>query len=196
MADISFAAQAKSDQLNAVDILGYEPILTISEVRVNQGDQPVWIYYHGCNNRPWKPSRGMIRILMAGWGRESDDWTGKSVQVFTNPEVKYAGKEVGGIQVRAMSDIPQKGMTCPITINRQKREAFVVKYLDMTRPQYPQDKFDAGIDAMAKAMQDGKMTLQQVIARCQQTGDLTQEQLAVLQSHAPIEMNEEDEEVK
>lgn len=191
MADISFAAQAKSDQLNAVDIMGCEPVLTIREVRVHQGEQPVSVFYHGDNNRPWKPSKGMIRILMAGWGTESDNWIGKSVQVFMNPSVKYAGKEVGGIQIKAMSDIGQRGMTCALTINRQKREPFVVQHLNMQRPQYPQDKFDAGIDAMSKAMQKGTMTLQQVIARCQQTGDLTEQQLATLQQHAPVDIDEE-----
>lgn len=191
MADISFAAQAKSDQLNAVDIMGCEPVLTIRDVRVLQGDQPVSVFYHGDNNRPWKPSKGMIRILMAGWGTESDYWIGKSVQVFMNPSVKYAGKEVGGIQVKAMSDISERGMTCALTINRQKREPFVVQYLNMQRPQYPQDKFDAGLTSMAKAMQDGTMSLQQVIAQCQKTGDLTENQLAALQQHAPVDIDEE-----
>ena len=37
----------------------------------------------------------------------------------------------------------------------------------MQRPQYPSDKFDATFDAMVQTMQDGKMTLQQIIARCQ-----------------------------
>ena len=34
MADVSFAMQAKSDQLNAVDIMGFEPILQIRDVHV------------------------------------------------------------------------------------------------------------------------------------------------------------------
>ena len=192
MADISLAAQAKSNQLNAVDIMGCEPVITIREVNVRQGDQPVAVFYHGDNNRPWYPSKGMIRILMAGWGKESDNWVGKSVQIFMEPSVTFGGKAVGGIRVRAMSDIPQRGINATLTINRTKREPYPVQYLDMKRPEYPEDKFNAGFDAMAAAMESKQMTLQQVIGRCQQTGDLTESQLQRLTEAAPIEIDEED----
>lgn len=192
MADISLAAQAKSNQLNAVDIMGCEPVITIREVNVRQGDQPVAVFYHGDNNRPWYPSKGMIRILMAGWGKESDNWVGKSVQIFMEPSVTFGGKAVGGIRVRAMSDIPQRGINATLTISRTKREPYPVQYLDMKRPEYPEDKFNAGFDAMASAMENKQMTLQQVIARCQQTGDLTESQLQRLTEAAPIEIDEED----
>ncbi len=185
MADVSFATQAKSDQLNSVDIMGFEPVITIREVRVQQGEQPVWVFYHGDNNRPWKPSRGMIRILAAGWGRDSDGWIGKSVQIFMEPSVKYAGKEVGGVRIRAMSDIPNRGLTCTITINRQKREPYPVARIDMARNQYPKDKFDAGLAHMVAAMNKGQ-SLEQIIAQCQKTGDLTSEQIATLQDNAPL----------
>ncbi len=190
MADISFAAQAKSNQLNAVDIMGCEPVITINHVDVRQGDQPVAIFFDGCNNRPWLPSKGMIRILMSGWGTESDNWIGKSAKIFMNPKVIYAGKEVGGIQIKAMSDIKSSGMTCSLTISRQKREIFFVECLNMQRPEYPQEKFETGIEAMANALQDGSMTLQQVIAQCQRTGDLTEQQLATLQQYAPANTDE------
>ena len=196
MTDVSFAMEAKSDQLNAVDIMGFEPVITIREVRVQKGDQPVWVYYNGDNNRPWKPSKGMIRILAAGWGRDSSQWVGKSVQIYMEPGVKYAGKEVGGVRIRAMSDIPTNGLTCTITMNRQNRAPYPVKFLNMQRPQYPQDKFDAGFDAMVDAMKSGKMTLEQIIARCQQTGDLSQEQVNKLQECAPVHIDESDGDIK
>lgn len=188
MADVSQAMQAKSDQLNAVDIMGCEPVITIRDVQVRNGDQPVWVFYHGDNNRPWKPSRGMIRILAAGWGQDSDNWIGKSVQIYMEPSVRYAGQEVGGIRIRAMSDIPQRGISATLTISRTKREPYPVKFLSMERPQYPSDKFEAGFNAMVEAMENGKMTLSQIIARCQQTGDLTEEQMKRLSDAAPVEV--------
>jgi hypothetical protein len=63
----------------------------------------------------------------------------------------------------------------------------------MHRPTYPSNKFDTRFDAMAKAMEEGKMTLQQVIARCQKTGDLTEEQLKRLSDAAPLEVESESD---
>lgn len=193
MADISVAMQAKSDQLNAVDIMGVEPVITIRDVQVRNGDQPVWIFYHGDNNRPWKPSKGMIRILAAGWGTESSNWVGKSVQIFMEPSVRYAGQEVGGIRIMAMSDIPQKGINATITISRTKREPYPVKFLNMERPKYPDEQFNSKFESMVEAMQNGKMTLQQVIAQCQKKGDLTEEQTKRLTESAPLEIDSDSE---
>lgn len=187
MADVSFATQAKSDQLNAMDIIGYEPVITIRDVQVRQSDQPVWIFYHGDNNRPWKPSKGMVRILAAAWGRESDQWVGKSAQIYCDPDVMYAGQKVGGVRVRALSDINPQGMTFMLTINRQKRTPYPVSFLSMERPIYPQEKFNQAFDAMVSKMKSGDMTLAQVVAHCQRTGDLTQEQYDKLERAAPIE---------
>lgn len=187
MADVSFATQAKSDQLNAMDIIGYEPVITIRDVQVRQGDQPVWVFYHGDNNRPWKPSKGMVRIIAAAWGRESDQWVGKSAQIYCDPDVMYAGQKVGGVRIRALSDINPQGMTFMLTINRQKRTPYPVSFLSMERPTYPQEKFDQAFDAMVSKMQSGDMTLAQVVAHCQRTGDLTQEQYEKLEQAAPIE---------
>jgi len=192
MADVGFAMEAKSDQLNALDIAGYEPVIRIRAVNVNQGDQPVAIYYDGDNNRPWKPSKGMIRILAAAWGRDSDAWVGKSVQIYCDPDVIYAGQKVGGIRIRALSDIDERGMTFTITINRKKREPYPVAWLDTQRPAYPDDKFQAGLPKMIEAMRSGKMTLDQVVAHCQKTGDLTRGQLAQLEQGAPVHVDDDD----
>jgi hypothetical protein len=194
MADISEAAQANSNQLNAMDIMGCEPVLTVEQVRLTNesGKKTAWIHYHGCNGRPWRVSTGMVRILMAGWGNDSDHWIGKSVQVFMEPTVKYAGKEVGGIRIRAMSDINARGINATLTISRTQRVPYPVKFLSMERPQYPVDQFESALPVMSKAMQDGKMTLEQVIARCQQTGDLSQEQLKRLSEAAPVSVDMEE----
>ena len=195
MADVTLAMQAKSDQLNATDIMGVEPIITIRDVKVNAGAQAqkVWVYYHGDNNRPWKPSVGMIRIIAAGWGADSDNWIGKSVQIFMEPSVIYAGKEVGGIRIRAMSDIPKRGLNATITISRTKREPYPVKFLSMDRPAYPADAFEKGFAAMVDMMKSKKMTLEQIIARCQQTGELTEEQFKRLSDAAPVEGDSDEQ---
>lgn len=188
MADISQAMQAKSDQLNAVDIMGSLLVIKVRAVDYKQGrEQPVWVYFDGDNNRPWKPSKGMIRILCGAWGTETDLWIGRHARLEYEPSVMYAGKEVGGIWVKAMTDIPERGMKFSLAINRSKRIPFPVEHLKVEAATYPQEKFDAGLDAMVKAMQSGKMTLPQVIAQCQKTGQLTTEQIKTLEQNAPIE---------
>ena len=193
MADVSFALEAKSDQLNAVDIMGAEPVIRIREVRVQKGEQPVWVYFDGDHNRPWKPSKGMLRILAGAWGRDSAAWVGKHAKLYFEPSVLYAGKEVGGIRVRALSDIDKRGLSFSLTINRQKREPYHVPLLEVQTAQYPADRFEAAFPKMQAALEAGQMTLQQVIAQCQKTGALSAEQLARLESVAPVEIPADDE---
>lgn len=197
MSDVTQALQAKSDQLNAVDIMGGDLVIRIREVKVQQTqDQPVWVYFDGDNDRPWKPSKGMLRILAGAWGTESAQWVGKHAQLYFEPSVTWAGKEVGGIRIRALSDIDARGLSFTLTINRQKREPYHVPLLEVATHEYPADKFNDALPAMVEKMQGGEMTLQQVIARCQQTGQLTTEQLKQLEEAAPVEIHEdEDQEV-
>lgn len=193
MTDVTQAMQAKSDQLNAVDITGIEPILTIRKVDVKAGDQPVSIFFDGDNNRPWKPSKGMIRMLAGGWGTDSAGWVGKQVQVYCDNAVIYAGKAVGGIRIRAMSDIPQAGLKFVLTISRQKREPYHIEFLPpQVLADYPADHFTKALPAMAEMMQSGKMSLQQVIAQCNKTGKLSAEQVAQLEVNAPTEIDEDN----
>lgn len=192
MTDIGFALEAKSDQLNYDDIADTEVVITVSEVAVRKSEQPVWIYFNGCNNRPWKPSKGMIRILATAWGRDSSQWVGKSAKLYGDKTVKWAGKEIGGIRIRSLSHINQSGLSCMVTVARGKRNEYRVQYLDMSRPVYPDDKFKEVLPAMVKMISDGKMSIEQVVAKCQQTGDLTPEQLALLESSIPVNVNEDE----
>lgn len=195
MTDISFALEAKSNQLNAIDIMGCNRVIKIREVRVTKSDQPVAVYFDGDNNRPWFPSKGMRRILAGAWGQESDNWIGKFAELYFEPSVMYAGKEVGGIRIKALSDIDQRGLQFSLTINRQKREPYHVPLLSVVVAEYPDDKFKKALPAMAAKMESHEMTLQQVIAQCQKTGQLTQEQVKQLEAAAPVEINDEDEEM-
>lgn len=195
MSDVGFALEANSNQLNAVDIMGVEPVIRVREVKVKQGDQPVSIYFDGDHNRPWKPSKGMLRILAGAWGRDSSQWEAKYAQLYFEPSVKYAGKEVGGIRIRALSDIDPRGLNFSLTINRQQREPYRVPLLEVKSEEYPAERFERALPKMAEKMQAGEMTLQQVIAQCQKTGQLTQEQLKRLEEVAPVEINDNEDEV-
>lgn len=190
MADIREAMQAKSDQLNAQDIIGYEPVLLITNVTVTRGDQPVSVHYHGDNGRPWKPSKGMLRGLSAGWGPETDNWIGKSVRVYNDETVKWAGKEVGGIRIREMSHIKETGIKYMLRESRQKVTEFFIKCFIPEVKTYPDAAFEKNLPTMIEKMNSGEMTIQQVVAHCQKTGgNLTDEQLKQLHMHAPTDEN-------
>lgn len=195
MANFMQTLEAKSDQLNATDIMGIDLVIRIRDaVLTNSKEQPLSIYFDGDNNRPWKPSKGMRRVLAAAWGPETDRLLGKYVKLYFDPSVKYAGKEVGGIRIKAMSDIDKRGIVVVETINRQNRIPLQIACLDTQRPAYPADKFNSALPTMAGYMQSGKMTLQQVIAKCQETGQLSKEQLAQLEAAAPVVIESHEEE--
>lgn len=118
--DISNALIAKSDQLNALDLSGAPIIATIKDARQPGGQgTPVFIDLAGMDGRPWKPSKGMLRVLATGWGKETDVWVGRHVKLVNNPEVVYAGKAIGGVEVAAMSHIDGP-FTLPKRVNQQK----------------------------------------------------------------------------
>lgn len=191
--DLSDTIKAKSDQLNALDIVGFEPVITITDVKkVNDPQQPIWVYYQGCGNRPWKPSLGMRRVLMTGWGKMKSDWVGKSVKIWCNPEVKWAGSAAGGIEILAMSHVDKRGFTTTKRENRSKVVAYKVEYLDMTRPAYPDDKFESELPRMIDAISSGKSSIEKVVAHCQKTGDLTADQLSKLEQAVPVSADNEE----
>lgn len=190
MSDVTAALQAKSDQLNAVDIMSGPLVIKIRKVNVGNGDQPIKVFFEGDNNRPWTPSKGMTRFLAGAWGNESDKWIGKKAELFFEPAVLYAGKPVGGIRIRALSDIDPKGMKFTLVISKQKRIPYPIPLLIVKETPYPNDKFDQVFDVMVENMNNGKMTLQGVISQCQKTGELSEEQLARLEASAPVDDNE------
>lgn len=193
MTDVSFAMEAKSDQLNACDLAG-DRILKIRDVKVYKSDQPVSIYFDGDNNRPWKPSKGMIRVIARAWGTDSAAWIGQLASVYCDNEVTWAGKKVGGIRIKALSGIDKKGMDVVVALNRQQRIPMRIEYLEpVGRPQYPAEQFEKAFPVMVAKMQDGTMTLQAIFSQLQKTGDLTAEQIKRLEQAAPIEHDENEE---
>ena len=110
--DLSKTIIAKSDQLNADDLLTGPRTFTVVEVRPGSEEQPVSIVLaEWPSNRPFKPSKTVQRILAYCWGAETDDWPKDArMTLYRDEKVKWAGEEVGGIRVSHLSHIkgPQK----------------------------------------------------------------------------------------
>ena len=194
MANFMSTLEAKSDQLNATDIMGADLVIRIRDAQVTGSrEQPLSVFFDGDNNKPWKPSKGMRRVLAAAWGADTDNLIGKHVKLYFEPTVKYAGEEVGGIRIKAMSDIDERGIVVVETLNRKKRVPVHVEYLSTAQPDYPADRFAKALPIMVEKMKAGEMTLQQVISQCQKTGKLSPEQLKQLEESAPVEMDADDD---
>lgn len=152
--DISKALVAKSDQLNASDLTGAPIVATIAAVRRGDAVKPVIIDLVGMDGRPWKPSKGMLRIIANGWGVESDAWVGRSVKLVNNPEVIYAGEKVGGVEVIAMSHIASD-FTIPVRVSQKKVKQHHVAVLAEPVTEPWQAQWQAIKNALTAAGYDG-----------------------------------------
>jgi len=121
--------EARSDQLNAEDLIGGPRTLTIAAVTAGTAEQPVVVHYEGDEDRPWKPCKTMRRLLVAAWGDDAREWKGRRLKVYHDPEVKFGGVKVGGIRVSEMSHL-DKPLTVALSISRGKRQPVTVKPLE------------------------------------------------------------------
>lgn len=80
MVDMASTIIAKSDQLNADDLLGRPRTITITRVAVKEGgEQPVSIHYEGDEGKPWKPCKSMCRVLVNVWGVDPQKYVGRAL---------------------------------------------------------------------------------------------------------------------
>lgn len=107
--NLSSSIIAKSDQLNADDLVSGPRTFTVAKVEEGNAEQPCKIYLaEWPGNRPFKPSKTAMRVLAYAWGEETDDWPpGARMTLFRDESVKWAGQAVGGIRVSALSHIKE-----------------------------------------------------------------------------------------
>lgn len=153
--DLSKAIEAKSDQMNAIDVTTPE-VVTIAEVRPGDKDQPVWIVTAEHPGKPWKPSKTGLRMLVTAWGTtDGNQYVGRRVELFNDPSVTWAGEAVGGIRVSAVSHI-DKPVKVSLPVSRGKRKSYTIKPL----PDAPAPSTDIPADILAtiaKAKEDGNL---------------------------------------
>lgn len=105
--DVSGTIIAKSDQLNADDLLSGPITVEITGVRMTKEDQPLSVSISG-GRQPWKPCKTMRRVLVHAWGADASKWIGRWLTLYREPTVKWAGGDVGGIRIAAMSHITSR----------------------------------------------------------------------------------------
>lgn len=136
--DISETVQPRSDQANADDFLAGPKTVTITEVRQGASpEQPVDILLAEFGpGRPFKPSKTVRRLLISAWGAEAEEYVGRRMTLYCDPDVKFGGSTVGGIRVSHMSDIT-KPLTVALTVTRGKRKSYTVAPLPDITPTDP-----------------------------------------------------------
>ena len=126
--DVMETIAPKSDQQNYDDYIGGAKTLTVAEVKLPGGDQPMHVHLREFPGRPFKPSKSMRRVLISVWGPDTSQWAGRSITLYGDPGVKFGGQAVGGIRISHMSHI-DKPVTVSLTVSRGKRAPFTVQPL-------------------------------------------------------------------
>ena len=170
--DISKTIEPKSDQLNADDLIGGTKTIKIRDVKaIDAESQPVSIYFEGDNNKPYKPSKGMRRVLVAIWGSDAKAFIGRSLTLYRDDKVKFGGLEVGGIRISHASHI-DKPVRVLETVSRGKRTPITIDVLKTAK------KKITDINAAKEAIDKGSYTFEQI----NEIYDLTEEQINILKS--------------
>ncbi|GAB6854081.1 hypothetical protein [Asaia astilbis] len=130
MVDLSKTIIAKSDQLNADDLLGGPITVKIQAVKEGNTDQPIAIFYEGCNGKPFYPCKSMRRVLVNVWGKDGADYVGKSMTLFRDAAVKFGGIMVGGIRISHMSGL-EKDMPMALQVTKGSKKLYTVKPLKL-----------------------------------------------------------------
>lgn len=154
----------KSDQLNSDQLLGGSMTVKVTEVSVSESpDQPVIVHYEGENGRPFKPCKSMRKVLIFAWGDDGTKWVGRSMTLFNDPDVKWAGVKVGGIRISHMSDI-ESDLQLQLTATRGKKEPFIIKRLNakpaIVKPAITEADITSAREQLATAAPFGMQTLQ------------------------------------
>jgi hypothetical protein len=130
MPDISETLTPNSDQLDNIDLRGGPPrIFTVTNVDVRTGaEQPVTVHLAEFP-RPWKPGQNMRRVLAHYWGRESDGWVGKRVELYADEKVKFGNETPGGTRISRMSDIEGVKGAAPVLLSQGRPGTYKVEPL-------------------------------------------------------------------
>lgn len=156
--DIARAMQAKSDQLNAEDLLGGPRTIKITGGVEKEGR--IRLSFEGDNGRPWVLSKTALRILAACWGMDPSKWIGLSCTIFNDESVVYGGKEVGGIRVSHVEGIAAP-RSLNLTVTRGKKKEHLIQPLVVER----QGKADAWRERLLAVTQNPDMTVEAAWAK-------------------------------
>lgn len=198
----SFASTtlAKSDQINAADLIGAPLVCQITDIRMTgAADQPIAIHVDA-HPQPWKPSKTSRRVLLACWpDTDPSEWIGRWIVLYNDESVMWAGKAEGGIRMSHASHIDgpktivvnaARGKKAP-----QKIEPYYPPEQAQQQPQeavyWPDDAFAKKLAGATPKLESGEMTAEQVIAALEKKASLTAGQRARIEAIKPVQAEPE-----
>lgn len=128
---IDMAIEPKSDQINYDDFLVGSKNITITDVKStgNRTDaQPISVHYQGDGGKPFKPCKSMRRVMVRVWGDDPAKYIDRSMTLFGDQDVIFAGKKVGGIRISHMSHMDAE-INVPLSASKTKRVLYRVSPL-------------------------------------------------------------------
>lgn len=130
--DMTASIAAKSDQLDAVDLLSGPQTFTIERVSEHNAEQPFNFHLAGFP-RVWRPGKSMRRVIVAAWGGKVANYVGKSLTLYCDPSVEFGGAAVGGTRISHMTGI-DKPLKVPLLIKKGRSAVFTVQPLREAAP--------------------------------------------------------------
>ena len=132
--DLTNTIQAKSDQVNADDLISGPITVTVESVSAGSAEQPVDIHLVERPGKAYRPSKSMRRVLVACWGKEAANYAGRRMTLYRDPSVKFGGEAIGGIKISHLSHIETR-QSIALTVKRGQRQAHIVDPLpDAPKP--------------------------------------------------------------
>jgi len=130
MQDMTQVITPKSDQINADDLISGPKTITIREVQIKGGqEQPVSVYFEG-SEKAFRPCKSMSRVMVAAWGPDAKQYTGRSMTLYRDPDVKWGGMAVGGIRISHMTHL-DNALTLALTATKGARKPYTVRPLQI-----------------------------------------------------------------
>lgn len=126
--DLTDAIKPKSDQLNADDLIAGDMTVTITSVTKRAGEQPIAYHFEGDNGKPYYPCKSMMRVLVHCWGKFAENHIGRSMTLYRDAKVTWAGAEVGGIRISHLSHIDGP-MKMSLTAAKNSKKPYTVQPL-------------------------------------------------------------------
>lgn len=167
--DLTQSIVPKSDQLNSDDLVTGPVTVTITEVRAGNAEQPVEVHLAEFPGRPYKPSKSMRRVMVQAWGAEASTYAGNRLTLFRNPNIKFGGETVGGIEISHMSNLPRR-LTVSLMVTRGKRKPFSVDPLPDAAPAPTALASSPSWRVQADAAKGNVPELQRIYAEAEQSG--------------------------
>jgi len=131
--DLTEFGEPRTDQQNFINYKNGPKTVTVSEVRKVPGEQPLEIHLVEFPGQPYKPSRGMVNVLLGAWGKESDNYLGRKITLYGDPKVRFGGNVVGGIKISHLSHIDKPARVL-IRVSKGKNALFTVQPLAPVTP--------------------------------------------------------------